>query len=375
MTAVSRAALAWGLIGGLAGAWLLAEPAAPPGRSDSQDRPAEAQSGREAALAPRGPMVIDMGHHGGGPSPGAAGYPSARVIRHHPYAPGYVRKRLQSLGVTHEPAYLAERSQIVHSDRRHSATPQPALGPDGAPMALPPVLPRGAGVQAVREQLAAVSGEGWRAHIQELNRTEARPGRAHWHADGGAEFCHSVDAAGSQWYGWRVGGGIFWTRSFKGRWWWYDRDAGRWDFYDQGFWWWQDPHHVADLYCYDEGGYIPADPGEDAVAVTQPSTGGARSVRSPDGRRVVKLLSGDDDAYLYDTSKPPAFKPVYLASGVKKAQFSDPANGRPLEVILRLDDGSSERFDATGRPDDPAGASEGGPDRPAFILGVQVPFK
>jgi hypothetical protein len=39
-----------------------------------------------------------------------------------------------------------------------------------------------------------------------------------------------------------------------------------------------------------------------------------------------------------------------MASGVQSVQFSDPNNGRPLEIILKLNDGSYDMFNAQGNP-------------------------
>ncbi len=50
-----------------------------------------------------------------------------------------------------------------------------------------------------------------------------------------------------------------------------------------------------------------------------------------------------------DTGNPPAFDPIYLASGVESVEFSDTSNGRPLEIVLKLDDGSFDVFDDQGQ--------------------------
>ncbi|MGH7442189.1 MAG: hypothetical protein ACREKE_05880, partial [bacterium] len=156
-----------------------------------------------------------------------------------------------------------------------------------------------------------------------------------------------------QWYGFYLGSGFFWTRNYAGRWWWYDSGESRWCYYNAGFWWWQDPYHVGDLYCYNGGAYIPANSANDQIMVSLPETEDMTSYQSPDGSRAVKLVAGGSDAFLYDLDSPPAFNPIYLASGVTSVQFSDASDGRPLEIMLKLGDGSFDLFDADGNPYNP----------------------
>ncbi|HTC20203.1 MAG TPA: hypothetical protein VK859_05100, partial [bacterium] len=79
---------------------------------------------------------------------------------------------------------------------------------------------------------------------------------------------------------------------------------------------------------------------------------------SPDGTRVVKVATDTQDAFLYDTANPPSFQPIYLASGVQSVQFSDAGNGRPMEIILKLNDGSFDMFDGQGNPYNPGSAED-----------------
>jgi len=64
-------------------------------------------------------------------------------------------------------------------------------------------------------------------------------------------------------------------------------------------------------------------------------------------------MGDSQDAFLYDTANPPSFDPVYLASKVTQVQFSNPNNGRPLEVVLTLSDGSFDMFDGQGNTYNP----------------------
>jgi hypothetical protein len=91
--------------------------------------------------------------------------------------------------------------------------------------------------------------------------------------------------------------------------------------------------------------------------VTAPSDANEHDYTSPDGSRLVKLFADSQDAFLYDTAVPPDFQPVYLASGVKSVNFSNLNNGRPLEILLILNDSSFDMFDSYGNTYNP-GANE-----------------
>jgi hypothetical protein len=162
-----------------------------------------------------------------------------------------------------------------------------------------------------------------------------------------------VDDWGYHWYGWYVGSQYFWTRQYANRWWWYDSDYGRWCFWNDGFWWWQDPAHVGDLYCYNDDSYIPTNSADDQIVVTTGDSSNSTVYSSPDGTRQVKVMGDSQDAFLYDTANPPSFDPVYLASKATNVQFSNTNNGRPLEIILTLSDGSFDMFDGEGNTYNP----------------------
>jgi hypothetical protein len=44
------------------------------------------------------------------------------------------------------------------------------------------------------------------------------------------------------------------------------------------------------------------------------------------------------------------FKAKYLASGVTDVRFSNTDNGKPLQIMLSLSDGTFELYDADGNP-------------------------
>lgn len=281
------------------------------------------------------------------------GIRAANVIHHHPYSPGYVRQKLQNIGVKTEPSYITDRAEIIHTDRLHSTIPFPKTGPEGKLLSASAFSPRSFNDRGIRDQMARINGGDWRATVGGLNRTETQADRYYWHQGNGFNYCHYIDHYGYHWYGWYLGDRYFWTRYFGNRWWWYDWGFNRWCFWNDGFWWWQDPYHLGDLYCYDDYAYIPCNSAQDQIVVTAADNPALQIFLSPDGTRVVKLDKNTRDAFLYDTAKPPAFEPIYLASGAVDVQFSDTANGRPLQIILKLEDGSYDMFDGDGNSYNP----------------------
>ncbi len=278
----------------------------------------------------------------------APGVQAAVAVHHHPYQEGYVRKKLQKIGVTAEPNLITNRAEMIHTDRVHSVIAYPHIGPDHGAVRGAALSPRRFNDPVVRGQMRVLDRPEWGSRIAGYNDMERERNHYYWHQDAGFNYCHYIDGSGYHWWGWYVGDQYFWTRYYASRWWWYDTDFDRWCFWNAGFWWWQDPFHVGDLYCYNNTAYVPCNSAEDQVVVTAPVDITERDFTSPDGTRMVKMLTDSQDAFLYDTANPPNFDPVYLASGVKSVQFSDISNGRPLEIILSLNDGSYDMFDSYG---------------------------
>jgi hypothetical protein len=274
----------------------------------------------------------------------------AVVVHHHAYSQGYVRQKLQKLGVHNEPNLITDRMEMIETDRAHSAINYPKFGADHQALNASLVSPRHFNDSVVRDEMGLVDRPDFQSRIEGYNNSEILEGHYYWHNDGGLVSCHYRDASGYNWYGYYAGNQYFWTRNYNGRTWWYDSQYNRWNFWNNGFWWWQDPYHVGDLYCYNNDSYIPCNSAEDQIAVTAPEGGDQQNFTSPDGNREVRLMTANQDAYLYDTRNPASFSPVYMASGVQSVQFSDPGNGRAPEIILKLNDGSFDMFDEQGNP-------------------------
>jgi hypothetical protein len=284
---------------------------------------------------------------------------AANVVHHHPYAQGYVRKKLQKIGVKVAPSYITDRAEIIATDRAHSSIHVPLQGPDHRALSAKVVSPRHFNDNVVRQHMSLVSGDDYRRRMVTENAGERQSNHYYWHRDKDFNYCHYIDGSGYHWYGWYAGDQYFWTRNYAGRWWWYDTEYSRWNFWNDGFWWWQDPYHVGDLYCYNNDTYIPTNSADDQIVVTSTDPMASSTYNSPDGTRSVKIATQLQDAFLYDTANPPSFDPIYLASGVQNVQFSNTSNGRPLEIILKLGDGSFDMFDGQGNPYNPGNSENG----------------
>jgi hypothetical protein len=279
-----------------------------------------------------------------------AGVRSANVVHHHAYQQGYVRQKLAKIGVKSEPSHITDRSEMVSTDRAHSMISYPQTGPKGAAIQGKLVGARQFNNAGVRAQMSLVNRPAFSEQIGRYNASENQRGQTYWHNGNGFNYAHYIDNSGYHWYGFYSGSQYFWTRNYAGRWWWYDSGYNRWCFYNDNYWWWQDPYHVGDLYAYDNADYIPANSADDQIVVSGDEQANEAVYNSPDGSRRVKLVQSDGDAFLYDTAAIPTFDPIYLASGVQSVQYSDVNNGRPLEIILKLNDGSYDMFAADGQP-------------------------
>jgi hypothetical protein len=279
-----------------------------------------------------------------------AGVRNANVIHHHAYQQGYIRQKLSKIGVKSEPSHITDRSEMITTDRAHSAINYPRTGPKGEAIRGTLVSARQFNNPGVRAQMSVVNGAAFTAQIGRENASETQRGQTYWHNGNGFNYAHYIDNSGYHWYGFYSGNQYFWTRNYAGRWWWYDSGFNRWCFYNNNYWWWQDPYHVGDLYCYDDNDYVDANSADDQIVVTGAEEANETTYSSPDGTRMVKVVQSDGDAFLYDAAAVPSFDPIYLASGVQSIQYSDASNGRPLEIVVKLNDGSFDIFDAQGNP-------------------------
>ena len=111
---------------------------------------------------------------------------------------------------------------------------------------------------------------------------------------------------------------------------------------------------MTQVYVYNNGNYVSSGSQEtqadtqENLASLQGNLSQINTYSSKDGTRTVKIAGDTHDAFLYDTSETPAFKTKYLASSVKEVRFSNANNGKSMQIMLGLADGSFELYDADG---------------------------
>ena len=263
----------------------------------------------------------------------------------------FVSPRLRSLGVRSVPRSFTNRSQLFSAGSGRNLG-LPSQGPRGESFRASFVSSRAMNSTMVRNNMARVNTLGFRSQIRTFNTRETMVGHYYWHNYNGSNFCHYYDRWGCHWYGWYFGSSFYWSCWWGNYWWWYDPAYYRWCYWYDGWWWWQNPENVQEIDVYNNGEYVPSNSGETQTSETQASTGAEsapaqiQSFNSKDGSRMIKLAG--NDAFLYDTTGTPAFKAKYLASGVTDVRFSNTDNGKPLQIMLGLSDGSFALYDADG---------------------------
>jgi hypothetical protein len=237
---------------------------------------------------------------------------------------------------------------------------------------------------------------------------EALVNHTYWHTDNNMRYAHMYDGH-VHWYGFYEGPRFYWTRYEDNRWWWHDQAANRWLYWYDNCWWWHNPANPAVPYVVINDNYYPYSdieanpqlapgvtsapetvavapnaapapalapaPAPAAVSEAAPAPApaapqseedatraraaaamaaldkaghGNRTYVSPDSKREVQVYGDRHEAFLYDRTGggEPQFI-AFLASGVRRAQFSEGANDR-LQVLLLMRDGSYDVFDGDG---------------------------
>ena len=276
---------------------------------------------------------------GGFSHQGSNGSPQADHFNHNAPVPA----RLKQIGVTHLPPRIVQRNRILNTPPAHSTFTQPHLGPGGTALHASVITPMGHGNVVIQNHMTSIAhNTTFINQVNVYNTQETVANHYYWHSYGGVNYCHYYDTWGYHWYGWYWGGTCFWSRWYANNWWWYDSSYARWCYWHDGFWWWQDPVHVDVVYVYNNGNYASAN--TSAESVDQPAE---LVYNSKDGTRMVKIVNGD--AFLYDTVEGENDnKPFFLASNVKAIKFSNTFGGKPLRILVTLNDGSFEMFDVDG---------------------------
>ena len=272
------------------------------------------------------------------------------------------------------PEPIRDHGRIMDPHRDHHEIEHPGRFGDGRPVTQ---RPQTHGPD--HNQSRVFDNDRFRGERERHEREEHERGRYYWHEHDGNRYCHHYDQWGYHWYGWYMGDVYFWTRYWNDMYWYYDPYYGRWVYMRNGRWWYQDPARVEIVYIYtpETNTYYQYDnaPGGGAVLTPDPTVptttpppaeptqpgqpapeAPAKIYYSGDGRRSVQVFGASNDAFLYDTAETPAFNPVFLASGVTEARFSQSAADQPLQVLLltetKNDDGTTAKsflmFDENG---------------------------
>ena len=260
-------------------------------------------------------------------------------------SPAPVSPRLKAMGVSHLPQPITQRNQILNTPPSHSTFNQPHLGPGGAALHASVIAPKGQSNVVIQNHMTSIAhNTTFMNQVNVYNTNETISNHYYWHSYGGVNYCHYYDNWGYHWYGWYWGGTCFWSRWYANNWWWYDTAYARWCYWHDGFWWWQNPAQVNVVYVYNNGNYVAANTNTDVA--DQPAE---LTYNSKDGTRMVKIVNGD--AFLYDTVEGESdAKPFFLVSNVKAIKFSNTFGGKPLRILVTLNDGSFQMFDADGNP-------------------------
>lgn len=324
--------------------------------------------------------------------PGAA-FGSASGSLHRP-VPGVNQPMSGSASVISAPR-LATSPVLAKSDLiwDHRSVRMPKVDGNGQPVRWNPV---------VRPPvIAPLTKAGWTSKVQQLQRSERARNTYYWHNDAGGRYVHYLDNWGEHWFGFQHGSSFFWLRQHEGRWWWHDPIGGRWLFWANGSWACQDPSNSEILYVDSNGQETPApadtsapdsssadvppeasspapsDQGEPVDTASVGTASADQTFYSDDQSRMIAIYGDEHDALLFDTSG--GGDPVYmanLAAGVRDVDFFKAQAGDPLEIVLFMQDGSLQRFDANGKPYGSANgavsaaASFGPPDQPLVDAGL-----
>jgi hypothetical protein len=248
-----------------------------------------------------------------------------------------------------EPSHIVNDRRTIdfpkHDDKGKAIAIAPAQLPPANHGVVVGVGPRNTGIVPIIKQRQVV---------------EITPRTYYWHTDNGIRYAHYY-MDGVHWYGFYHGANFYWTRYWADRWWWFDVRFNRWVFWNAGYWWWPGP--AGAMYVYVNDNYYPYEttgvvtvvqPEVHAPPPAAPAVGEGKPWISPDGNRMVRLVGGDSEAFLYDKSQANEEFMKYLGKGVAKVRFSGGKDGKPLRILLEFKDDSFAMYDAEGEPLDAA---------------------
>jgi hypothetical protein len=186
-----------------------------------------------------------------------------------------------------QPLVLKAQVKLKDSDHRHLPR-SPKTGPAGKTIRVDvdDHCPRGALMEKLADQAAVTLIDGF-------NQTETKSEQATWHSLNGADYCHYRDGE-NNWYGWRTGPDFHWVLSHGDLFWYHDRFADRWLYFDRGNWWWQGEDKTNPIQVYLEDNHYYACDAKGVLGANLGTTGTEEVVTKP----IVKetpVSSKDED--------------------------------------------------------------------------------
>jgi hypothetical protein len=186
------------------------------------------------------------------------------------------------------PILLKDSDKLSDSDI-HPIPPPPGKSADGAPLRLQSggEIPRG-------EAINNLADPSFLSQIAGFNKSEDKSKAYYWHSWGGVDYSHYRSGSGNHWYGWGSGGDFLWALYHAGHFWWHDAYAGRWLYFDRGYWRWQGPKKNQFQVYLENGHYYACDAngnlGDDLF-----TTGTEEDVTEPVVKETVVPLNKQDD--------------------------------------------------------------------------------
>lgn len=186
------------------------------------------------------------------------------------------------------PLVLKDTEKIFDSES-HSIPPAPGKNAEGNPIHSESngQIPRG-------DLMNNLSDPSFLPQIESFNKSENKPRVYYWHSLKGLDYCHFRSGAGSHWYGWGSDVHFIWALYRAGHFWWHDDYAGRWLYFDRGYWRWQGPQK-SQFQVYLENGHYYACDAKGNLGDDLFTTGTEEAVTEPVFKETVVPLNKQDD--------------------------------------------------------------------------------
>ncbi len=174
------------------------------------------------------------------------------------------------------PQPLILKAQVKLNDSDHHHLPRaPKIGPNGKAIRVDvdDHISRGPFVEKLADPAAVTLIDGF-------NQTETKSEQTTWHSVNGLDYCHYRDGD-NNWYGWRTGSDFHWVLFHGGLFWYHDRFADRWLYFDRGTWWWQGEDKTNPIQVYLEDNHYYTCDAKGVLGANLGTTGTEEVVTKP----------------------------------------------------------------------------------------------